>query len=212
MRSRIAYTIGWLAILVFAVSIAVYLPRPADQGVRIFKRDLQFAFMMESGKHELELLSIYPHDSNPNRKLMALVESAAREEVENIKEACKIKNAGGPLSCSLLGLEEPFVATCHGDVGWNPDADRLFAAIQTRNLMTIRDVLASGVDANTCGRGDFRPLMIAAIVGDPAVVRLLLQAGADANLKSSNGRNSLSYARAYGHRKVSDARHRNGPG
>jgi ankyrin repeat protein len=67
----------------------------------------------------------------------------------------------------------------------------LRAAIQKRDLTTAQRLLAKGADVNAAGENGFTPLMQAAGRGDPKMVKLLLDHGANARAKDSEERTAL---------------------
>ena len=91
--------------------------------------------------------------------------------------------------------------TFHEKVGWKAgdffeDADviQLCQAIQANDLPAIERELASGVDVNTVGKGGMTPLLWAFVDNELQRFELLLERGADPNVKIST---RLGVARAF---------------
>lgn len=67
-------------------------------------------------------------------------------------------------------------------------ATPLFRAIERGAVDTVKELLATGADPHEChGEDEDSALLIASMEGKEAIVRLLLEAGADANLGDAHG-------------------------
>jgi ankyrin repeat protein len=84
-----------------------------------------------------------------------------------------------------------------GEVGVSP----LTQAILSNDVGTVQALLALGASVNQIDQGGKSPLMHAASIdyGDTAVLKALLQAGADKTAKSADGLTSAALAKQYGH-------------
>jgi ankyrin repeat protein len=78
----------------------------------------------------------------------------------------------------------------------------LLTATETGDLAQMRRLLAQGANLNTRTPQGWTSLHVAAIGGDPTVVELLLQHGADVHALSNTGNTPLYQATAFGGRKV----------
>ncbi len=70
----------------------------------------------------------------------------------------------------------------------------LFQAVRNNDLAAIQSAIAKGADANVRDRRGATPLMLAAAYGTPDAMKLLLDAGADVNAKSSFDATALLWA------------------
>src|SRR5436190_5531105 len=71
-------------------------------------------------------------------------------------------------------------------------------AIANRNVARVRALLAGGANLATLDDEGKTPLMLAAKVGDPEIVELLLEAGADTTPKDKLGYTAETIAYWYG--------------
>lgn len=76
--------------------------------------------------------------------------------------------------------------------------DDLPAAIQSGDVTRVRTLLAGGADVNRVLPYDMTPLMLAASLGLPEMVRFLLEAGADHRRKTADGWTAADLAALYG--------------
>lgn len=74
----------------------------------------------------------------------------------------------------------------------------LIKAARAGNLSLAESSLANGADVNTNTEG-FKPIIIASALGNENMVKLLLEAGADVNLKSNNDAIALIEASKHGY-------------
>jgi len=78
----------------------------------------------------------------------------------------------------------------------------LILAISSNRVGVARVLLKAGVNPNAATDGGLTPLMVAARRGSVDGVQLLLESGADANLKDTNGDSALDFARNSRHSDV----------
>ena len=71
------------------------------------------------------------------------------------------------------------------------------STVEENNLRTVKALLERGADVNTRFLRGFTPLMRAAIVGNPDMVRLLLDNGADVTAMSDDGKTAKAIALMY---------------
>ena len=96
--------------------------------------------------------------------------------------------AAGLAWCLRPAEERVFVV----DATWS----LLMRAARAGDVATVRDLLASGSDPNVRGGSQgLTPLMFAAT---PAMAKLLLQNGADACLRSSDGKSAADHVQGIG--------------
>ncbi len=82
---------------------------------------------------------------------------------------------------------------------------KIHMAAQYGNLKLVRSLLDSGVSANAPHPQDQSgPLIFAVIGGNPDVVRLLIERGADIDAKTKEGKTALDIARLLKHPKIVD--------
>jgi len=72
--------------------------------------------------------------------------------------------------------------------------EQLHRLIKKGNLIAVRELIASGVDADIRNRFGWTPLMLAASEGHAPMVSLLLSAGADVQATNDFGASALAYA------------------
>jgi len=81
--------------------------------------------------------------------------------------------------------------------------DRLLLAVRTGDVAALKAVLASGVNVNTKFRYDRMALSFAADRGNPEVVKMLLDAGADVNARDTfYGMDAMSQALSKKHTSI----------
>lgn len=78
----------------------------------------------------------------------------------------------------------------------------LYDAVEAGDLEAVAQQLAAGADVNEIGPGDRTPLIEAARAGNLALVRLLLEAGAEPMLKDGEQESAVLKAAANGHHDV----------
>jgi ankyrin repeat protein len=72
------------------------------------------------------------------------------------------------------------------------DSEKLFDAIEDRNPKKVQELINSGCDVNrSYSEDEITPLMYTAFVGDLAIAKLLVEAGADVNAVSRDGDSAL---------------------
>ncbi len=78
---------------------------------------------------------------------------------------------------------------------WN--RRRFFGSIRVGDAERVRELLAEGMDPNTCNRHGRPALIVAAraLIPESVVVDALLDAGADPQATDADGRTALDYAR-----------------
>ena len=81
-----------------------------------------------------------------------------------------------------------------GELTADKTFEQLHRLIKKGDLIAVRDLLASGVDANLRTRSGWTPLMLAANHGQTAIVSFLLSAGADVQATDECGASALAYA------------------
>jgi ankyrin repeat protein len=83
------------------------------------------------------------------------------------------------------------------------DPEKLFDAIEDRNLEKVKELIDSGCDVNrSYSEDEITPLMYAATIGNLEIVKLLVQSGADVNAKSAYGNSALFDAAFSEHQEV----------
>jgi ankyrin repeat protein len=88
-----------------------------------------------------------------------------------------------------------------GRKGWTP----LFYALASpyRNLAVIRELVLGRAEVNVVAPNGSTPLLLAvSLEEDPAFVRLLLDAGADASIRDKDGNSPLDCARAKNSKRI----------
>lgn len=97
-----------------------------------------------------------------------------------------------------LSPHEKYLAV-RGRENWKHIPDLPLASI-FQDTETTKTLIAAGVDIESCATDGMTALMHSAIRGDLDAVRILLEAGADANKQASQGgATSLTYASSTGH-------------
>jgi len=79
---------------------------------------------------------------------------------------------------------------------------QLFEAVERKNAVGVRNLLAGGVNPNVRGDDGLTPLMLAVRRDQPTIVRMLLAAGARANETNDLGQTALFLAASYNHEEV----------
>jgi len=78
----------------------------------------------------------------------------------------------------------------------------LLQATEAGDIVQMQALLAQGAEVNTRNAHGWTPLHVAAAGGDPAVITLLLQHGADIHAQSHIGTTALDNATTRGGRKA----------
>lgn len=90
-------------------------------------------------------------------------------------------------------------------IGRNPGRyTPLTGAVAGRAADVVRELLASGADANHRYGAGYTPLHEAAASGSDEIARMLVEAGADVDARTDEGRTALDMAREKGHLRVVD--------
>lgn len=80
---------------------------------------------------------------------------------------------------------------------------QLVHAIFSNDSSRIRDLVEQGeVDVNDKGFFIFPPLLRAALYGKTEALKILLEVGADRNVRDSQGRTALELAKKYNHPQI----------
>ena len=79
--------------------------------------------------------------------------------------------------------------------------ESLISAVDSRNISLIKLLIENDVERNN---NDERPLMLASIRGDTAIVQLLIDNGANVNAQDTNDMTPLMYASNYGQTAVAE--------
>ena len=87
----------------------------------------------------------------------------------------------------------------------NDTFEHLHRLIKKGDVIAVRELLASGVDANLRNRCGWTPLMLAASEGHTPIVSLLLSEGADVQAVNDFGASALAYAALRGKRRTIQA-------
>jgi ankyrin repeat protein len=70
---------------------------------------------------------------------------------------------------------------------------KLFQAVATRDIKTVKAILAQGINPDVRDSDGRTPLMLACFLGDKEMAKVLLESGADVNAKDENGRTPLMW-------------------
>ena len=79
---------------------------------------------------------------------------------------------------------------------------QLVSAIFADDSSKIRLLLDLGIDLNDCGFFNIPPLIRAALYGKSKALQALIEGGADKNIKDSQGRTALEFAKKYNHPEI----------
>lgn len=77
-------------------------------------------------------------------------------------------------------------------------SDNLIEAVSNIDQLSINVLLAEGVSVDTTDQNGTTPLMIAAKIGNPRIVRMLLAHNPDVNRKNNEGTSALMIAAEHG--------------
>lgn len=77
------------------------------------------------------------------------------------------------------------------------DADKLYAAVDSGDTATVKQLIADGVDVNAPSSRGSCALHAAAVNNNPELIALLLEHGADPNAQNSQGDTALICATKY---------------
>lgn len=80
----------------------------------------------------------------------------------------------------------------------------LHASLPGRHYEIIEALLATGADVNASQAHSFTPLHEAALIGDPAMARMLLERGSDWTVTTDQGQTALQLAEREGHEEVAE--------
>jgi ankyrin repeat protein len=69
--------------------------------------------------------------------------------------------------------------------------------IMLKNEEAIKTLIKKGADINYSGKDGFRPIMTAVIEGNKEIIKLLLDLGANPNLKDSTGKDAYAWAKKH---------------
>ena len=75
-------------------------------------------------------------------------------------------------------------------------SDRFYASVRSGEVGPVQQLLQSGVDVNVRDKRGATPLLYAAAVGTPEVMRILIDAGADVNARTAFGATPLIWSAA----------------
>ncbi len=108
------------------------------------------------------------------RGVLRVAETAAEGDEEPLTRAAR---RGPAADVERLLAEGADPDLPDGPNGWTP----LLHAVHVHNAETVHALLLGGADPDASGASELRPLVMAAGYGDTASVRLLLEAGAEAD-------------------------------
>lgn len=107
---------------------------------------------------------------------------------------------------TVVPIAWPVALGSGGDTLEDPDQTPLMRAVVQGDLKTVKQLLSSGTDAgvNSLDQGGQSALILACqnIKANPEVVKALIAAGANVNLRSRNGYTALTWAQARNNAEV----------
>jgi len=113
-----------------------------------------------------------------------------------------IKITGIILEFVVIGFVIIFVVGTNVVKAEDRDQD-LIKAADSRRWERVKRILNEGIDVNAKGGNrSYTALMLASKYGELAIVKLLLEKGADVNAKDNRGYTALSQASKYGQLEV----------
>ena len=80
--------------------------------------------------------------------------------------------------------------------------NNLIALILTNKINEIKKFIAEGGDVNLRDEWGLTPLITATFCNDPAIVKLLLRAGANEDIKNNEGKTALDIAKEYDYQEI----------
>ncbi|MCE2688205.1 MAG: ankyrin repeat domain-containing protein [Rickettsiales bacterium] len=80
--------------------------------------------------------------------------------------------------------------------------NNLIALILTNKINEIKKFIAEGGDVNLRDEWGLTPLIAATLCNDPAIVKILLRAGAKLDLQNNEGKTALDIAKEYDYQKI----------
>ena len=103
-------------------------------------------------------------------------------------------------SLSLADTVAPDTINEHTDSG----STALLDAIRSKDLELVRSVIEQGADVNLAGASGYlaTPLMYAASMPDPAILKYLIRKGADIDARDKMGDPAINWAAYYGHLEI----------
>ena len=82
------------------------------------------------------------------------------------------------------------------------DVNPLCLAISKGDIEKVKQIIAYGIDVNDTTNRGMTPLMYAAIYNQSEIAKLLLEKGANLNLKDKSGSTALDHAKTSGSNEV----------
>ncbi|MFC4740029.1 ankyrin repeat domain-containing protein [Flavobacterium ponti] len=82
------------------------------------------------------------------------------------------------------------------------DVNPLCLAISKGDIATVKQIISYGIDVNDTTNRGMTPLMYAAIYNQSEIAALLLEKGADVNMKDKSGSTALDHAKTSGSNEV----------
>ena len=82
------------------------------------------------------------------------------------------------------------------------DVNPLCLAISKGDIATVKQIIAYGIDVNDITNRGMTPLMYAAIYNQSEIAKLLLENGANLDMKDKSGRTALDHAKTSGSNEV----------